>query len=349
MADPFRNLVFEGGGVKGIAYVGAMEVLEERGVLERIARVGGTSAGGINAVLFAAGYDEAETREILSGLDFNNFLDDDWGVLRDSRRLVDEYGWYKGAFFREWIGNLLAEKLGNPHATFRELEEKQGRGLYLYGTNLSTGFGEVCSVEHTPRMRVADAARISMSIPLFFRAVRNEREDVYVDGGVLDNYPIKLFDRKKYVMGPKKKHARKTEYYDAENRKLKKIQPNSSAYVYNRETLGFRLDTAAEIAVFRDGAEPPRRKIDDFFDYAFALVSAFMEAQGNQHLHGDDWHRTVYVDTLGVGTTDFDIDEETKQALVESGRQCTKKYFAWYDALDPDDPPKNHPDAPAGI
>jgi predicted patatin/cPLA2 family phospholipase len=67
------------------------------------------------------------------------------------------------------------------------------------GTNLSTGFSEVFSAEHTPRMCVADAARISMSIPLFFAAIRNPRGDVYVDGGVTDNYPIKLFDREKYV------------------------------------------------------------------------------------------------------------------------------------------------------
>jgi len=56
----FRNLVFEGGGVKGIAYVGAMEVLEEKGILGDVRRVGGTSAGAINAVLLAAGYSNDE-------------------------------------------------------------------------------------------------------------------------------------------------------------------------------------------------------------------------------------------------------------------------------------------------
>ena len=56
MSYPFRNLVFEGGGVKGLAYVGAMEVLESEGIGEKVRRVGGTSAGSINAVLFAAGY-----------------------------------------------------------------------------------------------------------------------------------------------------------------------------------------------------------------------------------------------------------------------------------------------------
>ena len=50
---PFRNLIFEGGGVKGIAYSGALAVLEQRGILRRIKRVGGASAGAINASLLA--------------------------------------------------------------------------------------------------------------------------------------------------------------------------------------------------------------------------------------------------------------------------------------------------------
>jgi NTE family protein len=52
----FRNLVFEGGGVKGIAYVGALRQLEARGIMEEIRRVGGTSAGAINAVMLSLGY-----------------------------------------------------------------------------------------------------------------------------------------------------------------------------------------------------------------------------------------------------------------------------------------------------
>ena len=50
MAYHFKNLVFEGGGVKGIAYVGAMEVLDKEGILNNIERVAGTSAGGFGRV-----------------------------------------------------------------------------------------------------------------------------------------------------------------------------------------------------------------------------------------------------------------------------------------------------------
>ncbi|MBI9086181.1 MAG: patatin-like phospholipase family protein [Desulfobacterales bacterium] len=332
MAYHFKNLIFEGGGVKGIAYVGAMEVLKEKGVVDGIVRVGGTSAGAINATMFALGFTNAEQRTVLKKLNFNNFMDDSWGLIRDTERLIKEYGWYKGDFFHEWVAGLINKKMGNPNATFRDLKAAAKPDLYVYGTNLSTRFGEVFSHEHTPTTRIADAVRISMSIPLFFAAFRNARKDVYVDGGVLNNYPVKLFDREKYIDGKNLGTIGvETNYYKAENQKFVKTHPTASRYVYNKETLGFRLDSKQEIGVFRDGAEPQHVKIDDFFDYAKALVTTILESQGNSHLHSDDWHRTIYIDTLGVGTTDFDLPEPMKKKLEQSGRTGAEAYFDWFD------------------
>lgn len=341
MAYPFKNLVFEGGGVKGIAYVGAMEVLQKEGILPNIKRVGGTSAGAINAVLFAAGYSGDETYNILKNLNFNDFKDDSWGVLRDMERLREEYGWYKGDYFREWIGKLLKTKIGSADATFKAIKDQTGNDLYVYATNISTHFGEVYSIEHTPRMRVADAVRRSMSIPLFFRAIRDDRNDVFVDGGVLNNYPVKLFDREKYV--DIESHKTKTSYYEKVNEALAAKGKNLSAYVYNKQTLGFRLDSAKEIAVFRDGQEPQHHNIENFLDYSMQLVETILDAQLNTHLHSDDWHRTIYIDTLGVKTTEFDLSDERKQALMESGRNATIQYLKWWNDLS-HDPAFNHPD-----
>jgi len=343
MQYPFKNLIFEGGGVKGIAYVGALKVLSEKGVLDQIERVAGTSAGAINAVLLSLRYTPDETREVLSQLDFNNFMDDDWGVARDTKRLLKEYGWYKGDYFREWIGGLIARKVGNPDATFSELKAKGCLDLYLVGTNISTRYSEVFSAEHTPRTRVADAARISMSIPLFFTSIKDARGDCFVDGGVLNNYPVKLFDRKKYLTPALvASHSREASYYAEHNQALVTAGVPVSPYLYNKETLGFRLDSGEEIAVFRDGAEPAHHHVDHFFDYAWGLISTMMESQQSQHLHSDDWHRTVYINTLGVKTTDFDLTDERKKALAESGEAGTRKYFAWFEDTG-SDPAKNHP------
>jgi NTE family protein len=200
------------------------------------------------------------------------------------------------------------------------------------GTNLSTSFSEVFSAEHTPRICIADAVRISMSIPLFFAAKRSARGDVYVDGGVLDNYPVKLFDRTKYLESD---NYYEPEYYERINSSFADADRPISEYVYNKETLGFRLDTREEISIFRDHAEPPHRKVDNFFDYTWALIKTLLEAQQSLHLHSDDWSRTVYIDTLSVETTDFDLTDSKKKALVKSGKDGALKYFEWYDNKEP--------------
>jgi len=328
MDYPFRNLVFEGGGVKGLAYVGALQVLDDEGIIEQIGRVGGTSTGAINALLLAAGFSNAKTRKVLSEVDFNDFKDDSWNVLSDLKRLRKKYGWYKGNFFRDWVGDLLQGQGLSRNVTFQALYKETGKELFVYATNLSTHFGEVYSPQHTPRMRVVDAVRRSMSIPLFFTAIRDDRDDVFVDGGVLNNYPVKLFDRLKYV--EKSLHARRPLYYKDENRKLKLGSQSKRCYVYNKETLGFRLDTAKEIGVFRDGDVMPRSRIDNLMDYTFELAKTLIEAQTSQHLHSDDWHRTIYINSLGIGTSDFDVTDAQKRALVKSGKEATKSYLKWW-------------------
>jgi len=145
----FKNLVFEGGGVKGIAYAGVLQVLEAKGILQNIERAGGTSAGAINALLVGLGYPLAEIENILRKLNFKDFLDSSWGFVRDSKRLLTEFGWYKGDAFRAWIAGVIREKTGNSESTFNEVASQRGsrgfRDLYFMGTNLSTGFGEVFS------------------------------------------------------------------------------------------------------------------------------------------------------------------------------------------------------------
>lgn len=338
----FTNLVFEGGGVKGIAYAGAMQALEKQSVLPNIKRVGGTSAGAINAVLLATGYTPEETRDVLAAMNFKNFMDDSWGVIRDAKRLIKKYGWYKGDYFRTWIAKIIDDKINQSEATFSDFKKLGLLDLYLVGTNISTGFSEVFSAEHTPDMCVADAARISMSLPLFFTAIRNSKDEIYVDGGVLRNYPIKLFDRSKYIeRGKKRKHANTAPYY----RDANQAKPvGSTRHIYNKQTLGFKLDTKEEIAMFLDGAKPPVAKIDDFFDYGVELVRTIMNSQQNTHLHSDDWQRTIYLDSLNIGTTDFGLNDEKRNALMKSGVDGVNAYFKWYDSRTTDDLPSNHPE-----
>jgi len=341
MTPQFRNLAFEGGGVRGIAYVGAMRILQDRGVLPRIRRVGGASAGAINALVFALGYDLEEQHTLLQETDFSSFMDDTFGVIRDIRRLAKEFGWHRGDFFSTWVGEVIASKMGSPRATFGDLQEAGCPEVHIIGTNLSTGYSEAFSVERHPGMPLADALRISMAIPLFFSAVRRgPREDVYVDGGVMMNYPVKLFDRLRYIDPEERERAaRETDYYLRENTRFEVIHPGRSPYIYNRQTLGLRLDTREEIGLFRYNEPLKGKKISGFTHYARALLQAILRAQDGTHLHSDDWQRTIYIDTLDVGTTDFKVSRERMKDLVEQGIRGAERYFSWFDS--PDEVPVN--------
>jgi NTE family protein len=106
------DLVFEGGGLKGIALVGAYSVLEERGY--RPQNIAGTSAGAIVAALLAAGYTAAELRQIIMELDLNSFKDrahKDWLPLFPRIvSILKDRGIYEGEAFLEWMSGLLEKK-----------------------------------------------------------------------------------------------------------------------------------------------------------------------------------------------------------------------------------------------
>src|SRR6185503_5760874 len=197
MAYPFTNLVFEGGGVKGVAYGGALEVLDQNGILDQIESVAGTSAGAITATMVALGYSAGYIKDKMLNLDFKSF--EDGNFFGDLERFRTQFGWYKGEVFLEFMQGEVEGALGSPDATFTDLNNQRQqdstkfRELYVVGTNLSQRVDRVFSYASTPDIAIADAVRISMSYPLFF-ASRKLDGDVYVDGGVLRNYPLRLFD-----------------------------------------------------------------------------------------------------------------------------------------------------------
>jgi NTE family protein len=296
MTYPFTNLVFEGGGVKGIAFGGALGVLSKRGILDQIVRVGGTSAGAITATMVALGYDADYIRDEMLNLDFNQFKDGSF--LGDVKRLFEKYGWYKGDAFLKFIEGQIANRTGSPDTTFIDLKNGTGfRELYVIGTDLTTRQYQVFSHESKGTTRIADAVRISMSIPLFF-ASRTFENDVFVDGGVLNNYPITLFDDPRY-------------------------NPNISPGGPNPETLGFYLS--------KHVVEP--YKITDLEQYIGNLFEAILDVQDDALWNDpDNLNRTVCINNLGIQTTDFNISTEQRKALIKKGHEATANYLRAYDA-----------------
>ena len=320
MATQIRNLVFEGGGVKGIAYGGALSKLESRGILEGVTRVAGTSAGGITAVLLAFGYRADEVSEIVAGTNFNDFADQDLGIIRDLYRLIRKYGFHKGDKFRNWIGKLIARKAGRKDTTFGQLQQRVGqngfRSLYMVGTNLSGQSVDIYSHETEPDMQIRDATRITMSIPIYFQSVRRDKE-VLVDGGVAWNYPINIFDLVKYVDDAPTGSAAG--------------DSGASGSLINRETLGFRLDTREEIDQNGPNWANVPKDIRNMKDYVAALFGFMFESLNKRHLGPEDWERTVFIETGGVKATDFDLPSRQIEMLIKKGEEGVEAYFDWLD------------------
>jgi NTE family protein len=205
------DAVFEGGGVKGIGLVGAVAVAEEKGY--QWVNVAGTSAGAIVAALTAAGYTGAEMKEILDALDYNKFKDtsllDRVPIVGPISSVIFEKGIYEGQFFEEWMRDLLKKKNVE---TFNDLileeygdDERYRFKLRVIASDISRGRllvlpQDIADYGIRPEdLNVAAAIRMSMSIPFFFEPItlknmKTNQVSYIVDGGVLSNFPVWLFD-----------------------------------------------------------------------------------------------------------------------------------------------------------
>ncbi len=187
---PWKNLVFEGGGIKGLAYGGALEVLAQQGILSNVTSVAGTSAGSITAMLVALRYSPDQVRELLTNLDFRQLED---GGSTGVYRIFTRYGFFRGDTYLELMRCLVKAKTGDGRATFRDLHDKGFLDLRVFSTDLNRGNVRELSYAKSPDFEVALAVRMSGSFPLFFASIEDERK-TFVDGGVVLNYPVNAFD-----------------------------------------------------------------------------------------------------------------------------------------------------------
>src|SRR5574343_659876 len=124
------NLVFEGAGIRGIAYCGALMELDEQGYLANVKRVAGTSSGAITASLLSVGYTPQEIYTIIGETNFGKFNDGGGLFIGGIHRLKKKLGYYKGKKFLEWLENLIEAKTGNKNFTFADLEQKATSNAY---------------------------------------------------------------------------------------------------------------------------------------------------------------------------------------------------------------------------
>jgi NTE family protein len=310
------DLVFQGGGVKGISLVGAYAVLEERGYQPQ--NLAGSSAGAIVAALVAAGYTARELHEIIGSVDFRSFLDPGWEhripAVGIPLSILKNQGIYKGKVFQDWMGDLLAAK---GKRRFRDLVMTEFAEEPRYRYKLQVIASDVTDrrllvlPQDAPRIGIGDAddleialaVRMSMSIPIFFEPMRLETaegERLIVDGGMLSNFPVWLFDANGIPDWP--------------TFGLKLVDPEP------REPVA--------------GAQPPpvvKGPLRKTVAYLTGLVSTMTNAHDKLYLEKADFARTITISNLGVGTTEFDLPRERAEELFNEGRRSAERFLDDWD------------------
>jgi NTE family protein len=201
----YINAVFEGGGVKGIGLVGAVCCLEDRGY--KIKNYAGTSAGAIVASLLAAGYTGKELESIMMDMDYLKLVYND--SMKKSRilalpyniiNLIKDKGVYSVEPIEAYIEGLL-EKKGKTR--FRDISYKGKSPLKIIASDITKGDMLVLpdGLEEygidPMDFKISKAVSMSISIPIFFKPIKlryNNSINFIVDGGILSNFPIWIFD-----------------------------------------------------------------------------------------------------------------------------------------------------------
>jgi NTE family protein len=314
--------IFEGGGVKGLGFVGALQAAEEVVGITEWVNVAGTSAGAITAALLAAGYAPRQLGTLLPS-DLTQFRDYGPGgpLFGRAWNMLRHRGMVRGEAFKNWFGDRLADPraLGDRDATFAELKrtdipadtppEQREVALYrlrVIASDVSAGrmlvlpqdilgFHNEDGDELTPdTLRIVDAVRMSMGFPFFFEPVSlfdaAGDEHLIVDGGLLSNYPIWLFDSDRPV---------------------------------RRHTWGFRLQPG------KPGEAPKPRSIrGPLWEYgmARAIMHAAMSAWDDR-AERSSRIRTINIPTGNIRTLAFKLKKGEPEMLRTLGHDAATEFF----------------------
>lgn len=289
MKTNITNLAFKGGGVLGIAYAGALQVLQDNNILQQTQRVAGTSAGAITAALVSLRYTAEEIYNIVQATDFKSFED---GM--NPLRVATKYGLYEGDAFLNWMKTQIKNKGLSENATFTDFKNNGMADLHVFATDLNAKNLREFSFATTPNVIVAEAVRSSMSIPLFFKAWQfsnnNPDNHLYVDGGMVYNFPITIFD-------------------------------NGGSP--NENTLGLYLQNLGPAPA------PSDLGYDHLLKYIADLFETMLDAQLiDFDKNPEEKSRSIVIDNLGISPTNFGLTKEQQTALYNSGKKYATAFLA---------------------
>ena len=181
-----RRILLSGGGIRGLAHIGALQEMEQQGMLGFVKEWIGVSAGSILALMLVAGYTLKELKHFCEEFDFTHIVD-----LDDAPSMILNFGMDTGEKMKRLLEVLLKEKGYSPTITFEELKKQGAKDLRIFATDLHTAKYRIFSATLTPSYKVVDAVRASSSLPIYFQPVDdNDTGHVLIDGGIISNFPL---------------------------------------------------------------------------------------------------------------------------------------------------------------
>jgi predicted acylesterase/phospholipase RssA len=183
------TLILSGGGMKGMAELGALHHMESLGILQNITTIAGSSAGSTIGLLLIIGYRPVEIYHFFMNADLKKFTN------INAYNLFNKLGLDDGKRFIFVMKKFFRAKGVDPNIKFKQLYRKTKKILIVTGACVNDKNTYYFSHETEPNMRVMDALRISVSIPIVYTP-RKFKGKVFIDGGITDNYPISMFKHK---------------------------------------------------------------------------------------------------------------------------------------------------------
>jgi predicted acylesterase/phospholipase RssA len=183
---PITEICLSGACNRGISYIGCFKKLEELKLL-KLEKIVGVSIGSFIAACYMIGYSSDDLLEMIIDKNMNEFKD---FSINETGALL------KGEQYKNWVYEVLSKK-EDPNITLDKLFEKTNieytvttTCIHSVGNEFSEGMVYL-NHKHTPDMSLFTAVNCSMAFPFIFPPV-NYKGYQFIDGGVLDNFPMDL-------------------------------------------------------------------------------------------------------------------------------------------------------------
>jgi len=190
-----RTVVFAGGGIRGLAFVGALQELRDaRGIdfgarSPKLDTVSGVSIGTLFALMIAIGYTVADITSVASTMRQSDVLNTD-----PVRLLGGEISLDTGEKLRTRVETLLQKKGYSNTITMDELFHCTKVSLHVVVTDITTASVVHIDEKSHPNLQVTTALVASMTLPLIYPPVVAPDGHLWIDGGILENFPVTRFD-----------------------------------------------------------------------------------------------------------------------------------------------------------